>query len=185
MKKIKQYAVAATIAGACLIGQSGYAQASLPVDDSIIQKTLSEQSVEESYESSLDKARVSFNEGISDQHYTVAEQAVTHGHYLIAKDNLDSIESKTGHKQSLPGQDKNLQSLLDENLEGLDYGRPELEYELRNQGLDVEVEKTTSKNETSVPLIGLSIAYAVSEILNYKAARSKSKQDEQKTQRGN
>jgi hypothetical protein len=99
------------------------------------------------YNSELESARETFNQGIIDRDLTKGEQQAVFEKYKSASElssKIISLSKKyrfTEYSQnSLPEPDKRLYGLLNKNLNMADYGRPELHYYLKNQGLKVNVE---------------------------------------------
>jgi len=131
----------------------------------------------ESYRGHTKEAVTSFNQGIFDGQYTLAEQKDTLDKFELARKDLESIarldpektyldwysDSKSSYTLILDIKDnrlkpsateQNLDNLLRKNLNLIDLGTPELESSLREQGLNVSVKNAFSEKEQAI--VGIS-----------------------------
>lgn len=175
-KIARNYVVPAMIGLSALVG-SGCEKTDivLPVNEEVRNKVQGSyrteiesqiKSLEPVYKNSLSQLEHSFNEYISDRKFTVEEQQK-----II--DSVIGIEQKIGSLNSLyekinmcispefnpkytslslENSTQKLYSLINENLNGVDYFTPELEKEFRKEGLQIDVEKNEKVTHKEFPI---------------------------------
>lgn len=116
------------------------------------------------YNSELESARETFNQGISDRDLRKGEQQAIFEKYKSSSElssKIISLSKKYGlgeySQNILPESDKKLYWELDRNLNNCDFGKPELEYSLRDQGLEVNVETVDNFQDFLGVCVGLSV----------------------------
>jgi hypothetical protein len=108
-----------------------------------------------SMNSRLEKITGEFNEFIGDREFSVAEQDSLYK-------QLDEVANTAKeYGIEMPEDQKELYGLLNENLNGVDYGTPSLETELREDGVDVSVEGYDSKKEWAFAFFTVPIILAI------------------------
>ena len=135
----RKYIAPAIVATGLYFSNGNAYPAELPVNDSVKTSLVREQ------ENKLEQAVVKFNEAIKDRRFTVKEQKEVNNLF---------ISSGVYNGVITPNEDvKELSDKINLNLNGEDYGTPELEYSLREQGLEVKVESHFSEGDTLFPLV--------------------------------
>ncbi len=132
----------------------------------------------ESYHYQIKEAVDLFNKSIEDGKYTLEEQNNTLNKFKLANKSIEAITSYDPNREYLDWfydpkfntthicdikdsrlmlsiYEQNLNSLLRKNLEQIDLGTPELEKQLRKQGLEVSVENTFSETAQAIAIVSL------------------------------
>lgn len=140
---VKKYGNIALLAGALALPNYASAEDSLITAETrsnaifyktslVSQMQASSEAQEKTYSNYLDNAKFAFNKAVQNRKFTLDEQKQV-AKYLGEAEKI--------HK-NLPVEYKNIDSLIDKNLNRLDVGTPELQKELEAKGLEVEVEGT-------------------------------------------
>ncbi len=152
----------------------------LPISQKVSQEITEDQtnyrnnhldSLVEDYNIHLTRADSLFNSYIKDWSFSIAEQRNVLKEMGVAEQDVKSIDYfEKQFNQNSPlnlkfsQRHKNLYSLLKENLEGVDWGTPELEKALISRGFYINVEKCDTQNDsgaTSVMMLGAFFATAI------------------------
>jgi len=181
----KMYVAPVALVGAVVGGYYGFKEekaVELPISQEVRDSIVTRQNIEyeskqkevntkleemtKEYNTSLDSARNKFNEYIAQgDTFTIKEQKQIFALYKQANKSVRNIKnyakvSKQPKYSSLelPKKDAELQSLLKENLYGIDYGTPELEEALKSSGINIEVEPISSEPEGQGVPLGMAVA---------------------------
>lgn len=164
-KEIGRKYLAPAIIAAGLYFSNGNAYATdLPVETSIKAQMVRER------ETKLEEAVSKFNESIGNREFSVEEQKKVYSLLQQSGINMDMINPSDSVKE--------LYSELRNNLECVDFGTPELELKLREQGVDIFVEPLfTNPEELLFGISGLGVSVAIIG-LYYKWVRPRKMQED-------
>ncbi len=180
-EKVKKYAKPVAVATG--LGVASYLSGSnananeLPIYNDVKEQIIVEQNKEDkqrylenqahleklvnSYDSTLNSARDQFNLSIKDGKLTIQEQEQIHESYNYANnlekeivDFSEKIGKEKYSKLEMSEKDSDLKSKLYHNLYGTDVGTPELELQLKNNGLKIEVESKISRENIILAFLG-------------------------------
>jgi len=127
------------------------------------------------YDAIEDSATAQFNRAIEDRHFSKEEQKQVYATLKTARDSLSVIShdadslNVSEYAGRTPNKNKALYAGLYENINGVDWGTPELEKELRSCGYDVGVDESESDVD-AVPMY-IAMVFVTVGIGQYLAAR--------------
>lgn len=171
----KNYLGSALVAGSLILSGYGCSNANFPVNpetkqdivnsynqeaklnENRIQQTFNE--LRETYHKNLDSANIDFNKSIEDKLFTQAEQKkvyfdLVNAEQLFREIQKYAIDNKIEFKEKFPDNFSNLESDLGNNINGSDWGIPNLELKLKEQQLQVKVEEVEMSQKVAYAIVG-------------------------------
>ncbi len=134
----RKYLAPAIVAGAIALGGCDRDN-SLPISDKLRTEAKSQQAAYiADCRAEIEKVVGDFNEKIKDNEFTIDEQIEIYEQLKPLISRINRFEE--GRQDQYLKSVKNMYSLLKKNYLGFDFGTPELEKELRKQGLETRVE---------------------------------------------